>query len=185
MRVGYARVSTREQAESLQTQREALEALGCTRVYTDVASGARADRPGLADLLDRTYEGDAVYVTRLDRLGRTTLDTLRTLTDLDARGITVTAADTGLDTSTSSGRLVIRVMLSLAEWERDVLIERTREGLAHARSQGRTGGRPRKLGDVEVQAIRAALETDMSPADVATMHGVSTRTISRVRAGTY
>lgn len=182
MRLGYARVSTKGQQESLEEQRGTLIRKGCDRVFSDVASGARAERPGLAALMDHARPGDVVLVTRLDRLGRTTLDTLRTMTALDEAGISVSALDVELDTTTPAGRMVIRVMVALAEWERDVLIERTQAGLAHARTQGRVGGRPRALNAEQVTAVLASLEAGLSVADVARMHGVSPRTIRRVRA---
>ena len=185
MRFGYARVSTRVQADALSEQRRRLVQKGCDRVFSDVASGVKAERPGLVDLVDHARPGDEVIVTRLDRLGRTTVDTLRTLTELDEKGIGVKALDLDLDTTTAAGRLVVRVMAALGEWERDLLIERTREGLEAARKQGRVGGRPRALEEKDQAAIRAALEAGLSVADVARMHGVSVRTISRVKAGTY
>lgn len=185
MRIGYARASTPEQAKSLEAQCAALNAAGCQKVFSDIASGAKADRPGLRQVTDYAREGDVLVVSRLDRLGRTTLDTLRTLADLDAAGIHVIAQDIGLDTSTPSGRMIITVILALGQWERETMIERTQEGLAHARAQGRVGGRPRKLSDEQVQAIRAALDADMGLADLAAVHGVSTRTISRVKGGSY
>nr|AAK62477.1 putative DNA-invertase [Micrococcus sp. 28] len=183
--VGYARVSTREQTASLDEQRERLTQLGAVRVFEDVASGARADRPGLAAARDFMRDGDTLTVTRLDRLGRSMLDTLTTLRDLDAAGIRVRALDLNLDTGTAAGRMVVHVMAALSEYERELLAERTREGLAHARAQGRTGGRRPSLTPQQVEAITATLAAGMSIRDVATMHGVSERTISRVRAGIY
>ena len=180
--VGYARVSTASQAESLAEQRDRLHQLGAVRVFEDVASGARADRPGLAAARDFLRAGDTLTVTRLDRLGRSMLDTLTTLHELDTAG--VRALDLDLDTDTPAGRMVVHVMSALSEWERDMIRTRTREGLAHARAQGRHGGRRRVLTDQQVTAIEAAAGT-ISNADLAAMHGVSLRTISRVRSGTY
>lgn len=185
MKIGYARVSTAGQSESLAAQSAALYAQGCADVYEDVASGAKAKRPGLDAMTRAARAGDTVAVIRLDRLGRTTLDTLRTLAALDAKGVHVIAQDIGLDTSTPAGRMVVTVILALGQWERETMIARTREGLAHARSQGRVGGRPRKLTDEQVQAIRASLGAKLSLKDIATMHGVSPRTISRIRDDTY
>lgn len=185
MKIGYARVSTASQSESLAAQRAALYAQGCADVYEDVASGAKAKRPGLDAMTRAVREGDTVAVIRLDRLGRTTLDTLRTLAALDAKGVHVIAQDIGLDTFTPSGRMVVTVILALGQWERETMIARTREGLAHARAQGRMGGRPRKLTDEQVQAIRASLGAKLSLKDIATMHGVSPRTISRIRDENY
>ena len=182
--VGYARVSTASQAESLAEQRDRLHQLGAVRVFEDVASGARADRPGLAAARDFLRAGDTLTVTRLDRLGRSMLDTLTTLHELAETGVRVRALDLDLDTGTAAGRMVVNVMSALAEYERQLLIERTNEGLAHARAQGRRGGRRRVLTDQQVTAIEAAAGT-VSNADLAAMHGVSLRTISRVRSGTY
>ena len=182
--VGYARVSTASQAESLAEQRERLHQLGAVRVFEDVASGARADRPGLAAARDFLRAGDTLTVTRLDRLGRSMLDTLTTLHELAETGVRVRALDLDLDTGTAAGRMVVNVMSALAEYERQLLIERTNEGLAHARAQGRNGGRRRVLTDQQVTAIEASAGT-VSNADLAAMHGVSVRTISRVKSGTY
>ena len=182
--VGYARVSTASQAESLAEQRERLHQLGAVRVFEDVASGARADRPGLAAARDFLRAGDTLTVTRLDRLGRSMLDTLTTLHELAETGVRVRALDLDLDTDTPAGRMVVHVLAALSEWERDMIRTRTREGLAHARAQGRHGGRRRVLTDQQVTAIEAAAGT-ISNADLAAMHGVSLRTISRVRSGTY
>lgn len=182
--VGYARVSTASQAESLAEQRERLHQLGAVRVFEDVASGARADRPGLTAARDFLRAGDTLTVTRLDRLGRSMLDTLTTLHELAETGVRVRALDLDLDTDTPAGRMVVHVLAALSEWEREVIRTRTREGLAHARAQGRHGGRRRVLTDQQVTAIEAAAGT-ISNADLAAMHGVSLRTISRVRSGTY
>lgn len=181
MRVGYARVSTASQAESLRAQSLELETAGCERVFTDIASGARSDRLGLAAAVEYLRAGDTLTVTRLDRLGRTTVDTLKTVRDLDARGIRVTASDLDLDTATPAGKLVVSVLASLAEWERDTLRERTRAGLEHARAQGRQGGRPPALTPDQSDAALAALRGGMSVAEVARFHNVSRWTITRLR----
>lgn len=181
MLIGYARVSTQHQQDSLTAQQEALEAYGCQKIYSDQLSGAKSDRPGLVAALDYAREGDSIVVTRLDRLGRSTVDILRTVQDLDARGITIEALDTQLDTRTPAGRLVLSVFASMAEFERDLIVERTREGLAHARAQGRVGGRPRKLDETQQQAALAALASGMSEAQVAQTFGVSRSTITRLK----
>lgn len=154
---------------------------GCRRIYKDVASGAKASRTELAKALDYARDGDTIVVTCLDRLGRTTLDTLRTVQELDQRNIKVQALDIDLDTSTPAGRLVLKMIASLAEWERDVLIERTKEGLAHARSQGRIGGRPPKLTTDQQQAALNLLSDGKSESQVAKIFNVSRPTIARLK----
>lgn len=133
------------------------------------------------DTLNYAGEGDTIIVTRLDRLGRTTLDTLRTVHELDQRNIKVQALNIDLDTSTPAGRLVLKMIASLDEWERDVLVERTKEGLAHARSQGRTGGRPPKLTTDQQQAALNLLAEDKSESQVAKIFNVSRPTIARLK----
>lgn len=155
--VGYARVSTREQSASLTDQRERLSALGCIRVFEDTISGARADRPGLTAARDFLRAGDTLTVTRLDRLGRSMLDTLTTLHELAENGVRVRALDLDLDTDTPAGRMVVHVMSALSEWEREMIRARTREGLAHARARGRVGGRRRALSPADQDAVRAIL----------------------------
>lgn len=179
MKIGYARVSTRAQGESLEAQRAALTAAGCERVFADQISGAKARRPGLDEALAFMRSDDVLVVTRLDRLGRSALDTMKTLSALDERGVRMKALDFDLDTATPSGRLVVGIFVQLAQWERDLLIERTHEGLAHARSQGRVGGRPRKLSPEQVESIRASRAAKMEVQDLAEMHAVSRWTINR------
>lgn len=181
MRIGYARVSTHHQQDSLESQQQTLKNHGCEKIYTDQLSGAKTNRPGLAAALEYARESDTIVVTRLDRLGRSTVDILRTVQDLDGRGITIEALDTKLDTRTPSGRLVLSVLASMAEFERNLIVERTREGLAHARAQGRVGGRRPKLDETQQQAALAALASGMSEAQVAQTFGVSRSTITRLK----
>lgn len=150
-------------------------------MFSDVASGAKADRPGLAHALDVLRHGDVLVVTRLDRLGRSTVDTLRTVRDLDSRGVRIEAHDLDLDTGTPGGRLVVSVLAALAEWERDTLRDRTREGLAAARARGRVGGRPPALSGETADAALAALRGGLSVADVVRAHGVSRWTVAKLR----
>lgn len=181
MRIGYARVSTHQQQDSLSAQQQALEAYGCQKIYADRISGTSNNRPGFAAALTYAREGDSIVVTRLDRIGRSTVDILRTVQDLDSRGITIEALDTKLDTRTPAGRLVLSVLASMAEFERNLIVERTREGLAHARAQGRVGGRRPKLDETQQQAALAALASGMSEAQVAQTFGVSRSTITRLK----
>lgn len=181
MNIGYARTSTHQQQDSLDAQQQTLKAYGCEKIFTDQISGARADRPGLEAALAYARENDSIVVTRLDRLGRSTVDILRTVQELDSRGITIEALDTRLDTRTPAGKLVLSVLASMAEFERDLIVERTREGLAHARTQGRVGGRPPKLTQHQQQAALRLIADGMSENQVATALGVSRSTITRIK----
>lgn len=181
MKIGYARVSTNQQQDSLEAQHQALKTYGCEKIFTDQTSGARVNRPGLAAALAYARENDSIVVTRLDRLGRSTVDVLRAVQELTSRGITIEALDTKLDTRTPAGKLVLSVLASMAEFERDLIVESTREGLAHARSQGRVGGRPPKLTQDQQQAALRLIDNGMSENQVATALGVSRSTITRLK----
>ncbi|TPJ36643.1 recombinase family protein [Mesorhizobium sp. B2-6-6] len=178
VRVGYARVSTRDQEGSLEGQEAALRAAGCSKVFRDRLSGATANRPGLKGALEYLRNGeDTLVVARLDRLGRSLPDALRTVQALADRGIGLQALDVQLDTSTASGRLMLNMLLMLAEWERDLLRERTREGVARARAAGRRPGPRPKLNAEQVEAVRAAVQGGQPVAAVARSFGVSRPTI--------
>ena len=156
MRVGYARVSTKEQ--NLELQVDALKKAACEQVYTEVASGANAARPVLEDLLSRLRSGDVLVIWKLDRLGRS-LKHLVTLTnELLERQIGLVSLNDPIDTTTAQGRLVFNIFASLAEFERDLIRERTQAGLEAARARGRKGGRPRGLSR-QAKATAMAAET--------------------------
>lgn len=178
MKVGYARLSTRDQEGSLEGQEVALEAAGCSKVFRDRLSGARADRPGLAEALGYLRDGeDILVVARLDRLGRSLPDALRTVQQLAEREIGLEALDVKLDTSTASGKMMPTLLLALAEWERDLLRGRTREGVARARAAGRVPGPKPKLDKEKTMAVRAAVTGGQPVAAVARSFGVSRPTI--------
>src|SRR5664279_401178 len=142
MLIGYARVSTAEQ--TLDLQQDALTQAGCGRVFTDTASGSKTDRAGLTEALSFLRDGeDTLVVWRLDRLGRSLRHLIDTLTLLQDRGIGFRSLQEQLDTTTSGGKLVFHVFGALAEFERDLIRERTQAGLLAARARGRVGGRPR------------------------------------------
>lgn len=179
MKVGYARISTKRQGESLETQDAALRAEGCEKVFTDVLSGARASRPGLEAALEYMRPDDVLVVTRLDRLGRTTLDTLKTVDSLAQRGVPVLILDPKLDTRNKDGQLMVTILSGLAQWERDLLVERTKEGVAHARAAGRVAGPKPKLSPEQVHMARASIDAGQSVAAVARSLGVSRPTLYR------
>lgn len=137
--IGYARVSTTEQDTTM--QREALQAAGVAKVFEDVASGAKAARPGLEAALAYLREGDTLAVWKLDRLGRSLPHLVQTVADLASRGVGFRSLTESIDTTTPNGRLVFHLFAALADFERDLIRERTRAGLAVAKARGRKGGR--------------------------------------------
>ena len=141
--VGYARVSPFEQI--LDLQQDALHAAGCNRIFTDTASGGRSDRPGLEQALDYVREGDVLVVWRLDRLGRSLKYLIEIITTLNERDIGFKSLTEQIDTTTSGGKLIFHVFGALAEFERDLIRERTQAGLAAARARGRPGPRSSTL----------------------------------------
>jgi DNA invertase Pin-like site-specific DNA recombinase len=143
MLIGYARVSTQDQ--TLDLQLDALKKAGCEKILTDKASGATADRQGLDQALEQLRKGDILIVWRLDRLGRSLRHLIDTTTDLNDRGIGFQSVTERIDTTTSGGKLIFHIFGALAEFERDIIRERTQAGLAAARSRGRLGGRPKTL----------------------------------------
>ena len=176
MTFGYARVSTVDQDEAL--QRDALA--GCDRLFVDKASGALASRPALDDMLSQLRPGDTVVVWRLDRLGRSLKNLIEIFADLDARGVAVRSLTEQLDTSTPGGRLTFHLFGSLAEFERDLIRERTTAGLEAARARGRVGGRPTVMTEEKLaaaQAMRRSGEHDV--ATIARVLGVSRASVYR------
>src|SRR5712692_6560957 len=143
MLIGYARVSTADQTLHLQT--DALEKAGCIKIFTDIISGAKAERKGLEEAKNYVREGDTLVVWKLDRLGRSLRDLIEIITDLHNRKIGFKSLTESIDTTTSGGKLIFHIFGSLAEFERDIIRERTQAGLQAARGRGRGGGRPKIL----------------------------------------
>src|SRR3712207_2992829 len=179
MLIGYARVSTGEQ--TLDLQLDALAKAGCAKTYTETASGAKAERPVLQDVLGYLRPGDTLVVWRLDRLGRSLRHLIETVAALAERGIGFKSLTEQIDTTTSGGKLVFHVFGALAEFERDLIRERTNAGLAAARARGRTGGRPKALADAKKLALARSLydggETDIET--ICRTLGISRATLYR------
>lgn len=176
--VGYARVSTGDQNLDLQT--DALRQAGCARIFTDKASGSLADRPQLAAALDYIRPGDTLVVWRLDRLGRSLRHLVDTVTSLQELGVGFRSLQESIDTTTTGGRLVFHVFCALAEFERDLVRDRTRAGLAAARARGRVGGRKPSLNPDQVAVLRRLYaEGDHTVAEIARIVGVSRATVYR------
>src|SRR3954467_8103057 len=152
MLIGYARVSTLDQTPAL--QQDALTAAGCEQLYTDTVSGSVTERPGLTQALSHLRTADTLVVWRLDRLGRSLAHLIDTIRDLQQRGVGFRSLQEQIDTTTSGGKLVFHVFGALAEFERDLIRERTHAGLAAARARGRLFGRPRVLTARKVEQLR-------------------------------
>ena len=178
MIIGYARVSTKDQ--NLDLQRDALTRMGTERIFEDEASGARDDRPGLADALSHLREGDCLIVWRLDRLGRTMRSLITFVEDLRDKGIDFRSVTEGIDTTTPAGRFFFHVLAALAQMERELIRERTNAGLAAARARGRKGGRKPKLTARQIAHARRLLDDrDTTIKEVAASFGVDRATIYR------
>lgn len=153
MKIGYARVSTQDQTAALQL--DALRAAGCERIFEDTASGANTDRPGLADALAFARPGDVLVIWRLDRLGRSLRDLIDLAADLREREVGLCSLQEAIDTTTAGGKMLFHIMAALAEFERNLIQERTKAGLASARARGRKGGR-RGISPAVKEAIKSA-----------------------------
>ena len=176
MLIGYMRVSTGEQ--NLDLQRDALERVGCERIYDDVCSGRATDRLGLAKALDVARDGDALVVWKLDRIGRSLSHVVGLVSDLQKRGVGLKVLTGDMDTTTATGRLVFGIFATLAEFERDLIHERTMAGLAAARARGRAGGRPRVMTKQKLKAAMAMMaDRDNAARDIAAQLGVSLSTL--------
>lgn len=176
MLIGYARISTQEQ--TLDLQLDALRQAGCERLYTDTASGAKTEREGLKDALDHLRVGDTLIVWRLDRLGRTLKQLIELINDFNSQGIGFKSLQENIDTTTSGGKLVFHIFGALAEFERDIIRERTHAGLQAARSRGRVGGRPKALSPKKAALAKSLYDSrEHSIKDICETLGISRATL--------
>ena len=177
MLIGYARVSTFDQ--NIDLQEDALKKAGCEKIFSDKISGSKKERPGLNEAISHLRQGDTLVIWKLDRLGRS----LRNLMDLTAKlekmGVHFRSITDGIDTNTPAGRFFFHVMAALAQMERELIIERTKAGLAAARERGRTGGRKRAMTESKLEAAKKLLAEGIPPKDVAHDLGVSIPTLYR------
>ncbi|MAB68636.1 MULTISPECIES: recombinase family protein [Alphaproteobacteria] len=178
MIIGYARVSTDDQ--SLDSQTDALSAAGAEKVFADKISGSRRARPDLDRLLEQLRDGDVVTVTKYDRLARSLKDLLEIVEAIRERGAGFRSLAEDIDTTTPAGRLVFHVFASIAQFERERISERTREGLASARKRGRVGGRPPALSAIQKKEVRRMRDEERRAiAEIARLFKVSERTVRR------
>lgn len=167
MNIGYARVSTEDQ--HLHLQIDALQKAGCEKIFTDEISGAKSERPGLSEALRFARQGDTLVVWRLDRLGRSLKDLIERVEELKGRQVQFRSLNENIDTSNSGGKFMFHIFSALAEFERDLIRERTMAGLTAARARGRLGGRPKVMAEEKIK-MAASLMKDP---------GVSVREICR------
>ena len=178
MHIGYARVSTEAQDTALQI--DALKAAGCERIYQEAGSGGNRERPELVRCLDALRGGDTLTVWRLDRLGRSLKELVSIVSELEEQGVGFRSLSEAIDTGSAGGKLVFHVFAALAEFERSLIRERTRAGLAAARARGRKGGRPRKLSLDQVRKAKAMLlDPDMTKGEVARHFRVTRMTLNK------
>jgi DNA invertase Pin-like site-specific DNA recombinase len=175
--LGYARVSTADQTADPQS--DALSAAGCSRVWIDTASGSTTSRPQLDDLLTHLRSGDTLVVWRLDRLGRSLPHLLQTVDNLDSQGVGFKSLTEAIDTTTSGGKLIFSIFGAIAEFERNLIRERTAVGLAAAKARGRVGGRPRKMTQNRIRQAKRMRDTGTSLSEIAEILGVGRTTLYR------
>lgn len=176
MLIGYARVSTDDQ--NLNLQRDALNQSGCDHIFEDQLSGAKAERPGLTEALKYARSGDTLVVWRLDRLSRSLKDLIKMVAQLDVLGVGLKSLQEAIDTSSSSGKLIFHIFGALAEFERNLIRERTQAGLLAARARGRKGGRPKALNqDKQDLAVKLYDEKKHTVNQVCELMGISKPTL--------
>jgi DNA invertase Pin-like site-specific DNA recombinase len=179
MKFGYARVSTKEQELGLQT--DALVLAGCDEIITEVMTGVNNERPARLDMLSKLRKGDVVIVWRLDRFGRSMKDLMNKMDELSAKGVEFVSLQESIDTTTATGRLIFHIFAAMSEFERNLISERTRAGLAAARSRGKLGGRKRSMTDRQVKTAKRLIsgKDPLNREYVAKMLGVSRSTLYR------
>ncbi|WP_439444153.1 recombinase family protein [Listeria aquatica] len=179
MKIGYARVSTGLQ--NLDLQMDSLEKFGCEKIFKDHISGAKSKRPGLEDAIDFCRSGDTLVVWRLDRLGRNMEDLIRIVNQLNENGVSFHSLQENItmDKSSSTGQLIFHLFAAFAEFERNLILERSAAGRAAARARGRNGGRPEKLSEKDLELLQTLVENGTPIKSIAERWGVSRTTIYR------
>ena len=179
MKYGYAKVSTKDQVLNLQI--DALKTAGCHKIFYEVAKGARADRPEWLKLLEEIQKGDTLIVWKLDRMGRSLHHLIKVVNDLIAKGVDIISIQDPLNTTSAQGRLIFNMFASLAEFEKDLIRERTMAGLKSARARGRMGGRPKGLSEKAKKTACTAealyLQNELKTDDIAEQLGISKTTL--------
>ena len=175
--LGYARVST--EAQNLDRQLDALEKYGVDMIYNEKMSGTKKNRPELTKLMDRITEGDTVVVESLSRLGRSTKDLIELTETFQSKGVNLVSLKESIDTNSPTGKLLFTLMSAIAQFERDVIADRTREGLKAARARGRTGGRPRADPEQVKKAVKLYKTEQYSIREIEKLTGIKKSTLYR------
>ncbi len=178
MKIGYARVST--EGQTTDSQIDLLEKAGAEKIFKETASGGRWDRPEFHRMMEQLRPTDVVVVTKLDRLSRSLLDLLRIVKHIDDAGAGFVSLSEAIDTTTPAGRMMMQMVGAFAEFEREMIRERTKAGLSAAKKQGRLGGRPRKLSAKQVEAAQKMIDQGESMTDIARLFRVHPSTVSRL-----
>ena len=176
--IGYARTSTLEQVAGLEAQRESLKALGCDKVWGEQASSV-GFRRGLAEAVSYARDGDTLVVTKLDRLARSVRHLGEIIEELDSKGVGLRIVDLGLDTSNATGKLMLNVLGSVAQFEREMMLERQKEGVAKAKAEGKYKGR-KPTARMKAVEVKAAAANGMAKRDIAVNLGLSERSVYRI-----
>ena len=176
-KIGYARVST--ESQNLDRQLDALKKYGVDMIYNEKMTGTKKDRPELNKLIDRMTAGDVIVVESLSRLGRSTKDLIELTELFQSKGVHLVSLKESIDTSSSTGKLLFTLMSAIAQFERDTIADRTREGLRSARARGRTGGRPKKNPDQIKKAIKLYNTGQYSVKEIEELTGVKKSTLYR------
>ncbi len=178
MFIGYARVSTADQY--LRMQEDALKSARCEEIFTDIASGVKTERPGLHTALSHLRKGDTLVVWKLDRLGRSLAHLIQTVKELSEKGIGFKSLQENIDTTTSGGQLIFHIFGALAEFERELIIERTQAGLKAARVRGRLGGRPVLLNSRQIKKMKSHYKKgDLSINEICKLFNITKPTLYR------
>lgn len=176
---GYGRVSTLDQ--NLDAQKDALLKAGATKIFVEKITGTKASRPELDLMRQMLRQGDTVFITRIDRLGRSAKDLLNIVSDFEAKGVNLKVIEQNIDTSTNEGKLFFTMVAAFAEFEHSMMVSRTKDGLAAARARGRVGGRKAKLSDAQVgKLIELFAAKDITIQELANMYGISRPTVYRL-----
>jgi len=177
MKIGYSRISTSDQNQTLDLQNDSLTEAGCDKIFSDVASGARTERPGLDKAIEFCRAGDVLVVWKMDRMGRSMSHLIEIIKKLEDHEVGFQSLTENIDTTTAGGRLIFHIFGALAEFERDLIRERVQAGLKSARARGRTGGRPPVPEETKIMAKALLADKSLSVKQICERLGIAKSTL--------